>query len=435
MCSLESLNFESLIFESENAMDIQLEKKKGIRKKHLPFIIGGALLLALIGWIIFGDHSSTLRINSAGLNLGTVQSGEFKDYVRVNGQVQPITVIQISSEEGGIVQEQLVEEGSTVKQGEVIIKMANSALDLSILNSEAELAEKQNFLRNTQVTMEQEKLNLRQEKLQLDLDVKRKYRTYKQQEELYNEKLIAREDYLQAKEDWELSEEKRKLVIERQRQDSIFRSVQIDQLEDNLWNMRQNVLLIRERKEKLNIKSPIEGELGLLDVVLGQNIASGQRIGQINDLSDYKIEAQIDEHYIDRVKANLTATFERQGVKYNLRVRKVYPEVREGRFRTDFVFAGERPDNIRSGQTYYINLELGLPTESIYIPKGSFFQHTGGNWIYVLNEEGTKATKREIRIGRQNPQHYEILEGLAPGERVILSGYEGFKENEVLVFN
>ena len=183
----------------------------------------------------------------------------------------------------------------------------------------------------------------------------------------------------------------------------------------------------------MNVRSQIDGELGLLDVVLGQSINPGQKIGQINDLSDYKIEAMIDEHYIDRVKPGLSAAFERQGSSFDLTVRKVYPEVRDGKFRTDFVFTGERPDNIRSGQTYYINLELGQPTESIIIPKGTFFQSTGGSWIFVLDPDGKKAYRRSIKIGRQNPQYYEVLEGLEAGEKVIVSSYEGYKDNEVLV--
>ena len=209
----------------------------------------------------------------------------------------------------------------------------------------------------------------------------------------------------------------------------------MDQMEDNLQNMRQNVAMIRERKNKLEVRATISGELGLLDAELGQNISAGQMVGQINDLSDFKVEAQVDEHYIDRVINGLPATFQRQNASFGLKVRKVYPEVREGRFRTDFVFTGERPENIRSGQTYYIDLQLGEPTESVLIPKGTFFQVTGGNWIFVVSKDGDKAYRRTIRIGRQNPQYYEVLEGLEQGERVIVSGYEGFKDNEVLVLN
>lgn len=414
-------------------MDIQLEKKKGIRRKHLPYIAGGVALLALVLWIIFGNHASTLRVDARSLSIGEVKRDQFNDFVRVDGQVQPITVVQLSPEEGGIVQELVVEEGAQVHRGDVIVRLSNSNLELQILNAEAELAEKQNLLRNTQVTMEQDRLRNKTEKLQLDLDITRRLRTYRQQEQLYNEKLIAREDFVQAKEDYELARRKHALIVERLKQDSLYRSIQMSQMEDNLSNMRRNVLLIRERKDKLEVRSPIDGELGLLDVVLGQNVQPGQKIGQINDLSDYKVEALIDEHYIDRVRAGLSATFDRQGAHFALTVRKVYPEVRDGKFRTDFVFTGERPDNIRSGQTYYINLELGQPTECVMIPKGTFFQSTGGNWIFVVDRNGKRAYRRKIKIGRQNPQYYEVTEGLEPGERVIVSGYESYKNSEVLV--
>lgn len=205
------------------------------------------------------------------------------------------------------------------------------------------------------------------------------------------------------------------------------------QMEDNLQNMRKNVLLVRERKNKLEVRSAIDGELGLLDVELGQNIQAGQNIGQINDLSDFKIEAKIDEHYIDRVRPGLIATITRDGKQYQLRVRKVYPEVRDGSFRTDFVFVSSRPAQMRSGQTYYVELALGKSSQATLIPRGTFFQTTGGNWIYVLDRSGKKAYRRKISIARQNPQYYEVTEGLEPGEKVITSGYEAFKDNEVLI--
>lgn len=416
-------------------MDIQLEKKKGIQKKHLPYIAGGGVIILLLAWIIFGNHASTMRVDSKSVNIADVTYGEFNDYIRLNGRVQPISIVQISPEEGGIVMEKVVEEGAQVKKGDVILRLANSNLDLSILNAESELAEKQNLLRNTQVAMQQDKLTNETEKATLDIDTQRKQRTYKQMERLYNEKLVSKEEYMQAKEDFELAQRKHNLVSRRLEQDSIYRTVQMDQMEDNLQNMRQNVAMIRERKNKLEVRATISGELGLLDAELGQNISAGQMVGQINDLSDFKVEAQVDEHYIDRVINGLPATFQRQNTSFGLKVRKVYPEVREGRFRTDFVFTGERPDNIRSGQTYYIDLQLGEPSESVLIPKGTFFQVTGGNWIFVVDKDGKKAYRRTIRIGRQNPQYYEVLEGLEQGERVIVSGYEGFKDNEVLVLN
>lgn len=414
-------------------MDIKLEKKKGIQKKHIPYIIGGAAFVVILGSIIFGSHASTLKVDARGLNIGEVKEEQFNDFVRVDGQVQPITVVQLSPEEGGIVREKVVEEGAQVKKGDVIIRLSNSNLDLQILNAEAELAEKQNFLRNTQVTMEQDKLANETERAQYTMEVRRAQRAFNQQEQLYKEDLIAKEDYLKAKEDYELAAKKYELVVKKLSQDSISRRIQMEELEMSLSNMRRNIQLIHERKENLNVRSQINGELGLLDVVLGQNISPGQKVGQVNDLSDYKIEAMIDEHYIDRVKQGLSATFDRQNSKFDLSVRKVFPEVRDGKFRTEFIFTGERPKNIRTGQTYYINLELGQPTESLIIPKGTFFQNTGGNWIFVLDQDGKKAYRRQIKIGRQNPQYYEVLEGLEPGEKVIVSSYEAYKNNEILI--
>jgi HlyD family secretion protein len=414
-------------------MDIQLEKKTGLRKKHLPYVIGGVLVLVALAWMIFGNHSTKFNVEKEKVIVQAVIKGEFNDYIRINGQVQPINIVHLSAVEGGMVAEKVVEEGSMVRRNEVIVRLTNPTLNLNILDSEAQLAEKQNFLRNTQVTMEQERLNLRKEKLQLDLDVDRKKRKFEQYGNLYTEKLTAREEYLQAKEDYEFAVKGRDLVMERQRQDSIFRGIQVEQMEESLNNIRRNLLLVRQRVDNLDVKAPVEGQLGLLDVEIGQFVGSGMRIGQINVLSDYKIEALIDEHYIDRVKGGLTATFERQDRTYSLVVRKVYPEVREKQFKTDFVFEGERPDNIRAGQTYYINLQLGQPAEALLIPRGSFYQKTGGQWIFVVAQDGKKAIRRAIRLGRQNPLYYEVVSGLDAGEQVVTSGYDTYGDAEELI--
>ena len=418
-------------------MDKILEKKKGLAlvfsRKALPWWLG-ALLLIFILWVALRDNASTLRVNSDTLNIASVEHGEFNDYIRVSGQVQPMTTIQLSPLEGGVVEQIFIEEGSQVRKGDVILRLSNENLDLQILNSEAELAEKENILRNTMISMEQQKLSVQQERLQLEMEVRRYRRAYEQQKALYDEKLIARETYLQAEEDWQLAEDKLNLVRNRELQDSLYRSVEIEQMEESLENMRVNMQMIRRRKDNLDIKAPIDGELGLLDAVLGQSIASGTKIGQINDLSSYKIEAQIDEHYIDRVSAGLDATFERQDDVFGATIRKVYPEVRDGKFKADFKFSGQQPENIRTGQTYYLNLQLGQPEEAVMIPRGNFYQQTGGQWIYVVDESGDRAVRRDIRIGRQNPQYYEVLEGLKPGEKVIISGYDNFGDKDVLVF-
>lgn len=413
-------------------MDRQIEKKSFLRR-YAWYIAAAAALAALLVWIVLGTTASTMTIDATDITISDVTRGKFDDYVRLNGQVLPIQVVQISPEEGGIVREKVVEEGTRVRKGDVILRLSNSNLDLQILNAEAELAEKQNLLRNTQVAMQQDRLNNRTEQATLDTDCDRKRRAYEQNARLYKERLISKEVYLQSREDYNLALRKQSLISQRLKQDSIYRHVQMAQMEDNLDNMRKNVLLVRDRKNKLEVRSAIDGELGLLDVELGQNIAAGQNIGQINDLSDFKVQAQIDEHYIDRVRPGLSASFSRDGKTYRLRVRKVYPEVRNGTFRTDFVFVGERPAQMRSGQTFYVELALGKSQQATLIPRGTFFQTTGGNWIFVLDKSGRKAYRRNISIARQNPQYYEVTDGLEPGERVITSGYEAFKDNEVLV--
>ena len=419
-------------------MDIKLEKKTGGRavfsKKSLPYLFG-ALLVVLIVWLLLKENTSTLRVNMATVTVSNVEEGEFNDYVSLSGTVQPMTTMQLSPLESGVVERVVAEEGTAVKAGDVILEMSNKQLSMQILQSEADLAEKQNILRNTLISMEQERLSLRQEMLMLDLEVTRKQRAYEQNKELYNEELVAREVYLQSKEDYELALSRRSLVRERQKQDSLYRTVQVAQLDENLRSMQLNMQLIRERVDNLKVKAPIDGELGMLNVVLGQTLSQGSAIGQINDLSAYKVTAMVDEHYIDRVVTGLTASFMRQDNSYDMLLRKVYPEVREGKFRVDLTFSSELPDNIRTGQTYNLNLQLGQPVEAVYIPRGAFFQKTGGRWIYVVDETGEKAYRREIRIGRQNPRYYEILDGLAPGEKVITSSYDNFGDNEVLILN
>lgn len=413
-------------------MDRQIEKKSFLRR-YAWYIAAAAALAALLVWIVLGTTANTMTVDVSDITISDVTRAKFDDYVRLNGQVLPIQVVQISPEEGGIVREKVVEEGARVRKGDVILRLSNSNLDLQILNAEAELAEKQNLLRNTQVAMQQDRLNNRTEQATLDTDCDRKRRAYEQNARLYKERLISKEVYLQSREDYKLARRKQSLISQRLKQDSLYRHVQMAQMEDNLNNMRKNVLLVRDRKNKLEVRSAIDGELGLLDVELGQNIAAGQNIGQINDLSDFKVQAQIDEHYIDRVRPGLSASFSRDGKTYLLRVRKVYPEVRNGTFRTDFVFVGERPAQMRSGQTFYVELALGKSQQATLIPRGTFFQTTGGNWIFVLDKSGRKAYRRNISIARQNPQYYEVTDGLEPGERVITSGYEAFKDNEVLV--
>ena len=414
-------------------MDIPIEKKKGLKKKHL-LIAGLALLLAfLLYQAFFASHLSSLNVDTDKIQIEMVSAGIFHNYITVTGNVEPIATIFLDVREGGRVEEKVIEEGMMVKEGDVILRLSNPDLTLNILNSEAQLAEKSNFLRNTMVVMEQEKLQIKRELLNLEFDIKRKERVYGQKLRLYEDKMVSRDEFLIAEEDYQFAQRSIELYLERQKQDSIYRKIQVDQMQDNLNNMETNLKLIRQSQESLNVTAPVDGQLTTLDVELGQSISKGGRIGQIHVLSSYKVVAKIDEHYIDQVRTGLTAMLDRQGQEFQLKIRKILPEVREGRFSVEMVFTGEMPENMRTGQTYYTRLQLGSPEEALLLPRGNFFQQTGGQWVFVLSPDGKYAEKRMIKIGRQNPKYYEVLEGLMAGEKVIVSGYETFGNSERIV--
>lgn len=414
-------------------MDKIIEQKKGLKKKHIPYIAGGAFALLFIGWLIFGNHSATLRVEKDKITIEETKKGTFNDYIRIMGNVEPIMFFQLSALEGGRVVEKVVEEGVMVKKGDIIVRLENPNLSMEILKSEADLAYQENELRNTLLSMEKDKLTIRQDRLQSELNVTRNKRKYEQNKKLYEEDLIAKEDYLTAKEDYETSVENNRMLIERQKQDSMYREIQVENMEESLNNMRRNLKLVRERYDNLNVKAPISGQLGTLSVEIGQSVSSGMEIGKINVLDNYKVVAQIDEHYIDRVRKDLEASLERQGTNYEMKVLKVYPDVKGGQFKTDLSFTKNMPENVRTGQTYHINLQLGQSDESVLIPRGAFYQSTGGQWIFVVSPDGTEAYRRSIKIGKQNPQYYQVIEGVEPGEKVITSGYEMYGDNERLI--
>jgi len=417
----------------KNTMDKVIPKKKGLQKKHIGYIAIGLAVVVLAYMAFFADRTSTYKVEKDKLIIETVTEGQFNDYITVPGTVEPISTIFLDAQEGGRVEEKIVEEGSMVKKGEVILRLSNPDLYLNILNSEGDLAYKENLLRNTQIQMEQDKLQIKRDLVTISYDIERKVRNFHQNETLIKDSLISKEEYLRSKEDMEMAIQSKELFIERRTQDSLFRSVNVETMKNDLINMRKNLALVKDRVKNLNVTAPVDGQLGLLTPEIGQNINRGENMGQINVLTSYKVSAQIDEHYIDRVRAQLNATLDRQGIKFDLTVRRVFPEVRNGTFKIEMIFRDSMPDNIRTGQTYYISLQLGQPKKSVLVPIGGFFQETGGQWIFVLDPTESFATKRNISIGRKNPKYYEVLEGLKPGEKVIVSGYETFGKNEKLI--
>ena len=415
------------------AMDKVIPKKTGFQKKHIGYIAIGIAVIGLIYMAFFADRTSTYKVEKDKLIIETVTEDQFNDYITVPGTVEPITTIKLDAQEGGRVEEKVIEEGSMVKKGEVILRLSNPDLYLSILTSEGDLAYKENLLRNTQIQMEQEKLQIKRELVGLKYEIERKERNFQQNEILMKDNLISKEDYLRSKEDIDMANQSKALFLERQIQDSLFRSVNVETMKNDLLNMRRNLSLVKDRVKNLNVAAPVDGQLGLLTPEIGQQINRGENMGQMNVLTSYKVTAQIDEHYIDRVRAQLDATLDRQSNKFNLTVRRVFPEVRNGTFKIEMIFRDSMPDNIRTGQTYYISLQLGQPKVSVLVPIGGFFQETGGQWIFVLDPSESFATKRSISIGRKNPKFYEVIEGLKPGEKVIVSGYETFGKNEKLI--
>ena len=415
-------------------MDRVIEKKRGLQKKHIIWIAGGLLFLFLVGMIIFGDHSPAFRVEREKLTISTVESGIFNDYISVIGTVEPITTIYLDAIEGGRIVDRLIEEGAMVKKGDVILKLENRQLYQTVLNSEVALAEKENYLRNTKISFEAAQIESRKNMLDSEYRLTRKKRTYEQNEELFGHKYIPREEYIQSKEDYEYEVKLLEINNIKARNDSLMRVTSMETLESDLIKMRQMFEMVRARLEDLDVTAPVDGQLGMLDAEVGQLIGAGQRVGQINVLTDFKLSAMVDEHYIDRVTRGLKSSFERTGTQYNLNVRKVYPEVREGQFEIEMVFEGAMPDNIRTGQTFQTRLELGESGSAILVPRGGFFQSTGGQWIFVLDQNETEAVRRPVRIGKQNPQYYEVTEGLTAGEKVITSGYELFGNADRIIF-
>ncbi len=413
-----------------SGMDRIITENRLIKKKYWKYIAGGLILLAVVLFFIFRDWTSTVRVERERITIAPVIHGVFNDYITNDGIAAPISTVYLDAYEGGKVEEIILEEGTMLKKGDVIIRLSNNDLNLNILNSEAQLAEKSNFLREVRIRMEQEKHSLEREVLNAKFDLVAKKRTWEQNKELYKDELISRDEYIRSEEAYTLADKTLELVLLRQKQDNEFRNLQIEQITENLKNMQMNLALVKQQQEYLNVKSPVDGQLGSLMVEIGQSISRGFRIGQINILTSYKIEADVDEHYIDRIRPGLTGYIERTNDTLLLEIKKVYPEVRNGRFKIDLVFTGKLPENIRIGQSYFIKLQLGQPTEAIQIPQGSFYQTTGGQWIFVLDRGGQFAIRRNIKIGRKNPQYYEVLDGLAPGEEVIVSDYTMFGNND-----
>lgn len=413
-------------------MDTEIKRKNPrLRKYALPVNIAVAVLIA-VGWAIMASRTTSYNADYRNLMVREVKEGEFNDYIHLAGKVETGVIVQVSALETGIVEQKLLEEGAMVNEGDVILILRNPLLRQQILDSESQLAERQNMLRDTELAMEKERLQVKRDILAARTELNRKRRVADQQKSLLDENLTSREQYLTAKEDFELAKENLSLLEDRLRQDSAYRSVQVAMMRESLHNMQENFQLVRQRADNLSVRATHSGQLGSLTAEIGQNISSGQQVGQINILDNYKLTVQIDEHYIDRIEPGLLGKASRQGKEFEIMVAKVYPEVVNGQFKADLAITGATPEKPRVGQSYPVDIQLGSPSTAIIIDRGTFFQSSGGKYVYVMSADGKSAEKRDIKLGRRNPQYYEVLEGLRPGEKVIISSYSDFGDADLL---
>lgn len=414
-------------------MDRKLDKKRGITRKNIWYFLFGALMLAVLAIIIFGDKSSKYNVDVSRITIEEVKRDVFQDYITVQGTVEPITTIYLDAVEGGSVEEILIDEGNMVKKGDVILRLNNDNLLLEITNNEAQVVRAINELRTARLQMDQTRLGYKQQIIELEITVIQAKRKYENNKILREQDHISREEFDQSRETYESSGEMLSLVIENYRNDSLYRGIQISSLEASVKSMEESMRIIRRRLDNLNIKAPVDGELASLNPEIGEVVTYGTRVGTINILESYKLRVDIDEHYIARVQRGLNGECDFASTPYTGVITKVYPEVANGRFAVDMVFTDEVPEQIRIGQTSRIRLQLGESKEGILLTKGGFYQTTGGQWVFVLDETEEFAIKRDISIGRQNPRYYEVLSGLEPGEKVIVSSYQNYADHDKLI--
>lgn len=417
------------------SMDRIIEKKLWTRKRIISLLSAIIVLVIISYLLIFKDFKKSIRINTDHVGIQLVKRGEFLDYTVISGQIVPEQVIYLDAMEGGRIEEIYAEEGQMLEKGTPILRLSNSNLQMSMMNRESELADQMNNLRNTRLLMEENRLSIKAQLLDNEFSLIQSKRDYEQTRELYERKLISKNEYLIVFEKYQLYDNKQKLLKETAKQDSVFRSVQIEQLNDSVKRLQGNLKLIREKMDGLLVKAPVTGQLSSFNGEIGQSKNPGEALGTINVINSYKIQSNISEFYLNRIQVGLKASAESNNESFPIRLQKIHPEVKNGSFQVDFIIPNELSKNFHIGQSFLVNIELGKSKESLLLPKGSFFPYTGGQWVFVLSKDKKTAEKIPIKIGGQNPDYYEVLEGLQEGDRVIISGYERLKKAERIIFN
>jgi HlyD family secretion protein len=396
-----------------------------------------AIGLFTIGFLIFAVRTvlngsqSSLNVNRDKITVSKVERGVFDEFIVVTGVVQPLKTYQLDAIEGGYVAQKLLDGGASVKKGDLILKLENQRLTMDFVNRETEMYRLINELENTRLRLRQDKFSLRKTLSELDFQIQQAKADYDRSNKLFADKVVSQQEFERVKNTYERLAGQREIEIENQKFQEENSIIQIKQLEGTLDRTKLNLTMMKDNLANLAVKAPVSGLLSRVDVEIGASITAGQNIGQIDDLNGFKMRVEVDEHYISRIFPGLEGSFDFNGTSIKLVVSKVYPEVRNGRFDVDMEFA-KIPEGIRRGQSVPVRLQLGKPADATLIATGGFFSDTGGNWVYVLSEGGKKATKRNISLGRKNPQFFEVLSGLEPGEEVITSSYENFGDKDIL---
>ncbi|MEM6736043.1 MAG: efflux RND transporter periplasmic adaptor subunit [Bacteroidota bacterium] len=413
-------------------MDRKIKKKKWTIKKISIYSLSGLLVVFIVYNFLLSGGGTRLNVERSKINISSVHEGEFREFIPVDGNVLPIKTIRLDAIEGGVVSKKHYDGGILVDKGDTILELANNALLQNFVREETQAFRLVNEVENTKLALQRNQFDLKRNLLQLDYQIDAAKDAYQRGKKLYDENIISEQEYLNLKREYERLLDNREIQIESNRFDSLNARLQIRQAEATLERTRENLNMIKKNLDNLYIKAPISGRLSTVDVEVGESIGPGQNIGQIDDLNGFKVRATIDEHYISRIYAELEGSFSFAGNDYRLEIIKVYPEVNNGLFEVDMAF-DTIPNGIRRGQTLQIRLQLSENIIAVQIPRGSFYQTTGGNWVFVVEEDESTAIRRDIRLGRMNPRYYEVVAGLQPGEKVVVSSYRGYEDKDILV--
>jgi len=414
------------------SMDRKIKKKRWTPKRIVILSLSGLFIIFVI-YTLLTIKSNQLRVNKERLTVSTVTKGPFQEFIPILGEVIPIDTRYLVATEGGRIEKIFAQPGLYVKKGDRILKLSNTNLLLDIMYREAELYRQSNNLRNTKLDLERYGIMLDQQLAQIGFELKEAQNKYERYSYLFKEKLVSKQDFETAENNCHYLKEKYELTRKSKETDISFRQQQIQQLESSLNRMEDNLKIIMQKQDELTIEAPIEGLLSLIEFQIGESMPRGTRLGQVDVINSFKVRAKIDQHYITRVEVGRTGAFPYSGKDFKLKSTMVYPEVEENEFKVDFVFLDQQPQRIRRGQTLHIRFELGDLEEALLLPKGGFYQKSGGYWVFILNEKEQRAIKKDIKLGRQNPLFFEVLEGLEPGDKVITSSYDNFGKAEELI--